>query len=66
MTVRFGFENWLAPSRYTLTRRRSSRAPSRAASSTRREDLASLIVRGAAHATGGVVDLPTELEVERA
>ena len=67
VTVRFAFENWLAPSRYTLT---PASGPAAAASAPttrigRGDDLAALIVAGAA-LTGGVVDLPLELEVERA
>jgi ABC-type polysaccharide/polyol phosphate transport system ATPase subunit len=63
-TLRFGFVNRLAPSRYTITpsvgdRNRGHEAYGYA------EDLTALIVH-APHATGGVVDMPFELEVERA
>jgi ABC-type polysaccharide/polyol phosphate transport system ATPase subunit len=60
-TVRFAFDNWLAPSRYTLT-------PSVATGRRRLGagiDAASLVVQGEGSPTGGVADLPTELEVER-
>jgi hypothetical protein len=56
--VRFTFQNWLAPSRYTLTPSLAS-----AEGADRRDDLASLIVEG--DMSGGVADLPTELELER-
>ena len=59
-TVRFRFENWLAPSRYTLTPWVAT--PDRILD--RRDDLASLIVE-AERLTGGVADFPTELSVER-
>jgi ABC-type polysaccharide/polyol phosphate transport system ATPase subunit len=58
--VRFEFENWLAPSRYTLT-------PSVAEGDIplgSREDVAAVIVHGS-KVTGGVADLPTELDVVR-
>ena len=63
VTLRFGFVNWLAPSRYTVTaaigdERIGFEAYGRA------EDVAALIVQ-APHYTGGVVDVPFELEVER-
>jgi hypothetical protein len=63
VTLRFGFVNWLAPSRYTVTaaigdERIGFEAYGRA------EDVAALIVQ-APHHTGGVVDVPFELEVER-
>jgi ABC-type polysaccharide/polyol phosphate transport system ATPase subunit len=56
--VRLGFENWLAPSRYTLSPSVSTKQ-----GIDRRHDLASLIVDGGR--TGGVADLPTELGLER-
>ncbi len=61
-TVRFGFRNWLAASKYTLT-------PAVLTSDTRstidqRVDCASLIV-STERVTGGVADLPTELRVEQ-
>jgi ABC-type uncharacterized transport system ATPase subunit len=59
--VRFEFENRLAPSRYTLTPTVAEGAPPRELA--RADDLAALVVSGMP--TGGVVELPTELEVER-
>jgi ABC-2 type transport system ATP-binding protein len=59
-TLRFRFENWLAQSRYTLT-------PTVAAGGVmldRRDDLASLIVESDRW-TGGVADLPVDVEVAR-
>jgi ABC-type polysaccharide/polyol phosphate transport system ATPase subunit len=59
----FSFENWLAPSRYSLT-------PTVAVSDPdfrvldEKQDLASLIVERA-WPTGGVTDFPTEVEVRR-
>ena len=64
VVIGFEFDNWLAPSRYTLT-------PSVAVPSVgpeaiaRRDDVASLIVE-AGHWSGGVADLPHELEIRRA
>jgi ABC-type polysaccharide/polyol phosphate transport system ATPase subunit len=64
VTIRFGFVNRLGPSRYTITP---------AVGDTTRghegygyvEDLTALIVQ-AANYSGGVVDLPFELDVQRA
>ncbi len=61
-TVRLQFENWLAPSNYTLT-------PSVAAADGEdtldlRENVASVIVHSAGM-TGGVVDLPSEFGITR-
>jgi ABC-type polysaccharide/polyol phosphate transport system ATPase subunit len=61
-TVRFEFPNWLAPSRYTLTPSVSEGKPP--VEVTRAEDASALIVE-ARYATGSVVDMPTELDVER-
>jgi ABC-type polysaccharide/polyol phosphate transport system ATPase subunit len=61
--VRLGFQNWLAPSRYTLTPAVSTWDPDYRVID-QREDLASLIV-DAPIRSGAVTDLPTELEVER-
>ena len=55
--VRVAFDNWLAPSRYTLTPVDRARADCGADALDLREDLASLIVHGGRD-TGGVVDLP--------
>jgi hypothetical protein len=61
--VRLSFENWLAPSRYTLTPAITTWDPDYRVID-QREDLASLIVEALRH-TGGATDLPTQLEVER-
>jgi ABC-type polysaccharide/polyol phosphate transport system ATPase subunit len=61
--VRLSFENWLAPSRYTLTPAISTWDPDFRLID-QREDLASLIVEASRH-TGGAADLPTILDVER-
>jgi len=58
--VRFEFDNWLAPSRYTLTPRVHGGA--RRDLLDHREDLATLIVDSTVY-TGGVADLPTRVEV---
>jgi ABC-type polysaccharide/polyol phosphate transport system ATPase subunit len=58
--VRFTFDAWIAPSRYTLT-------PTVTADEVpldEREDLAGLIVE-AERRSGGVVDIPAEVEIER-
>jgi ABC-type polysaccharide/polyol phosphate transport system ATPase subunit len=60
--VRFSFENWLAQSRYTLTPSVDTRGGDQVLD--RREDLASLIVE-AGRSTGGVADIPTQMEMER-
>jgi ABC-type polysaccharide/polyol phosphate transport system ATPase subunit len=62
-TIRLRFENWLTPSRYTLS-------PSVARHGTGedvldvKEDMATLLVHGW-HFTGGVTNLPHSFEVER-
>jgi len=63
VVIGFEFDNWLAPSRYTLTPSVSvpARGPEAVA---RRDDVASLIVE-ADHWSGGVADLPHELEIRR-
>jgi ABC-type polysaccharide/polyol phosphate transport system ATPase subunit len=61
-TVRFEFPNWLAPARYTLTPSVSEGKPP--VELVRAEDASALIVE-ARFATGSVVDMPTELDVER-
>ena len=61
-TVRFEFANWLAPSRYTLTPSVSEGVPP--VEITRANDATALIVE-ASYATGSVVDMPTDLTVER-
>jgi hypothetical protein len=60
--VRFEFPNWLAPTRYTLTPSVSEGVPP--VELVRADDFASLVVE-ASYATGSVVDMPTQLEVER-
>jgi ABC-type polysaccharide/polyol phosphate transport system ATPase subunit len=62
LTVRLSFQNWLAPSRYTLTPQISVWDPQERVLD-QKKDLASLIVEGPV-VTGGVVDMPTELELE--
>ncbi len=73
VTVRLSFENWLAPNRYTLTPTVSeSGPPPRAVVATsgpprvidERADMAALLVEGPSW-TGGVTDLPSELEISR-
>jgi ABC-type polysaccharide/polyol phosphate transport system ATPase subunit len=62
--VTFQFDNWLAPSRYTAS-------PSIARGGTGeawldvREDLASIVVSNTGPRTGGVVDIPHEVEITR-
>ncbi|MGH2848006.1 MAG: ABC transporter ATP-binding protein [Thermoleophilaceae bacterium] len=63
LVLRLGFENWLAPSRYTLTAGVAVWDPAHRVLD-RREDIASLLVEGP-RMTGGVVDLPAQLEVDR-
>jgi ABC-type polysaccharide/polyol phosphate transport system ATPase subunit len=62
-TVRFSFQNHLGPSHYLLTPA-VGRWTDGYQQLDQREDVASLIVE-AAHETGGVVDLPTEMAVVR-
>jgi ABC-type polysaccharide/polyol phosphate transport system ATPase subunit len=63
VSVRFSFENWLAPSRYSLTPSVGVWDPDFRVLDEK-PDLASLIVERA-WISGGVTDLPTEIEVER-
>jgi ABC-type polysaccharide/polyol phosphate transport system ATPase subunit len=63
-TIRFGFVNRLGPSRYTITPSVGDAARGHEGYGYA-EDLAALIVQ-APHYTGGVIDMPFELEVERA
>jgi ABC-type polysaccharide/polyol phosphate transport system ATPase subunit len=60
--IRLSFENWLAPSRYTLTPVITVWDPDERVID-QKADLASVIVEGPVF-TGGAVDLPTELEIE--
>jgi ABC-type polysaccharide/polyol phosphate transport system ATPase subunit len=61
---RFGFDNWLAPSRYTLTSAIGSWEPEYRVLD-QRDDVTSLIVEATIR-SGGVADLPTRVEIERA
>jgi ABC-type polysaccharide/polyol phosphate transport system ATPase subunit len=63
LLVRLTFENWLAPSRYTLTPSVSTLSPEHRVLD-QREDVAALLVESP-YVTGGTVDLPTSLEIER-
>jgi hypothetical protein len=62
-TVRIAMENWLAPGRYDLTPT-VARQGGGADVLDLREDLADLIVHGTRH-SGGVVEIPHTLELER-
>jgi ABC-type polysaccharide/polyol phosphate transport system ATPase subunit len=62
-TVRFSFENLLGPSQYTLTPAVGEWHDGYQALS-QRDDVAALLVESDVH-SGGVADLPTELEVTR-
>jgi ABC-type multidrug transport system ATPase subunit len=62
--VRIGLDTWFAPSRYLLTPS-VARAGSGADALDLREDLVSLVVH-ASRSTGGLIDPPHTLEVERA
>jgi ABC-type polysaccharide/polyol phosphate transport system ATPase subunit len=63
VTIRFGFVNRLGPSRYTITPAvgDAARGPEGYGYA---EDLSAIIVQ-APHYSGGVIDMPFELEVER-
>ena len=63
VTVRFAFDNWLAPSRYDVTPS-VARAGQGADALDLREDLASLHVHGTRQ-TGGITDVPHTIEVQR-
>jgi ABC-type polysaccharide/polyol phosphate transport system ATPase subunit len=63
IVVRLTFETWLAASRYTLTPSVVTLDPERRVLD-QREDVASLLVESPFR-TGGVVDIPTELDIER-
>jgi ABC-type polysaccharide/polyol phosphate transport system ATPase subunit len=64
VTIVLSFDNWLAPSRYTITPRVAAYDGSERVLD-HKEDLVSLIVEGRIY-TGGVTDLPTDFEVVRA
>ena len=61
--VRLTFENWLAPGRYTLTPTVATLDPDYRVLD-QREDVASLLVESPLR-TGGTVDIPTEVDIER-
>ena len=63
VTILLSFDNWLAPSRYTITPKVALYDPVERVLDNK-EDLVSLIVDGPFY-TGGVTDLPTEFEVIR-
>jgi Wzt C-terminal domain len=63
VTLRFTFENLLAPSRYTISAAAGDRE-TRLEAYAFAEDVAAVLVQ-APHFTGGVTDLPFEFEVER-
>jgi ABC-type polysaccharide/polyol phosphate transport system ATPase subunit len=63
LVVRLTFDNWLAPSRYTLTPSVATLSPEHRVLD-QREDVAALLVESP-YRTGGTVDLPTSLEIER-
>jgi ABC-type multidrug transport system ATPase subunit len=63
VTLRFGFVNRLGPSRYTITPAVGEATRGHEAYGYA-EDLAAVIVQ-APHYTGGVVDTPFELEIDR-
>jgi ABC-type polysaccharide/polyol phosphate transport system ATPase subunit len=62
-TVRVTFDNWIAPSIYRLSPS-IARAGSGGEALDLREDVAQLTVHGTVE-TGGVVDLPYEIKIER-
>jgi ABC-type polysaccharide/polyol phosphate transport system ATPase subunit len=61
--VRLTFENWLAPGRYSLTPTVATLDPEYRVID-QREDVASLLVESPLR-SGGTVDIPTELTIER-
>jgi ABC-type polysaccharide/polyol phosphate transport system ATPase subunit len=63
LLVRLTFENWLAPSRYTLTPSVATTSPDYSVLDER-QDVAALLVESPFR-TGGTVDIPTTLEIER-
>ena len=62
-TVTLSFPNWLAPSRYTITPVIAVWDPHERILD-RKEDLVSLIAESEVY-SGGVTDIPTELELVR-
>ena len=63
LLVRLTFENWLAPNRYTLTPTIATTNPEYQVLD-QRQDVATLLVESP-FVTGGTVDIPTSLEIER-
>jgi ABC-2 type transport system ATP-binding protein len=63
LLVRLTFENWLAPNRYTLTPKVATTNPEHQVLDER-QDIATLLVESPFR-TGGTVDIPTSLEIER-
>jgi ABC-type polysaccharide/polyol phosphate transport system ATPase subunit len=63
VTICLSFDNWLAPSRYSITPKVAMWDPDERVLDSK-EDLVSLISEGPIY-SGGVVDLPTEFEVIR-
>jgi ABC-type polysaccharide/polyol phosphate transport system ATPase subunit len=61
--VRLSFENWLAPGRYTLTPTIATLDPGHRVLD-KREDVASLLVESPFR-TGGTMDVPTAVDIER-
>jgi ABC-2 type transport system ATP-binding protein/lipopolysaccharide transport system ATP-binding protein len=62
VVVCFRFDNWLAPSRYTLTPRVASADGSQTLDVS--EDLSSLIVESSRR-SGGVADIPADVEIRQ-
>ena len=62
-TIRLTFENWLAPNRYTITPMIAVWRPEEQVLD-RKDDLASLIAESQVN-SGGVTDIPTQLEIIR-
>jgi len=62
LSIRLSFENWLAPSRYTLTPVIAVWDPEERVID-QKADIASVIVGGPVF-TGGAVDIPTQLEID--
>ena len=63
IVVRLSFENWLAPGRYTLTPTVATVDPGHRVLD-HRPDVAALVIESPFE-TGGAVDIPTELDIER-
>ncbi|HEY7933432.1 MAG TPA: hypothetical protein VID48_06355, partial [Solirubrobacteraceae bacterium] len=63
LTPRFSVQNWLAPSRYLLTPS-VAREGTGADALALAEDMASIVIHGGG--TGGILELPTEIRIDRA